>query len=170
MATEKTVEGFEIDEDLSFQRRSWRIQRIGWAVMALVILGALLGLLGPGPLSSTTSGNPDGPLEVEYDRFLRFETDTHLQIHLQPNAQSSDTVHLWLDRHFLEDVQIIEVTPPPDQVEPGPDRLVYHYQKTEPNTPTAVTIYFEPHAVGRLEGRIGVGEEPGVTFNQFVYP
>ena len=38
----------EIVEDLSFQRREWRVQRGGWVVMAVLILLALLGLTGRG--------------------------------------------------------------------------------------------------------------------------
>jgi hypothetical protein len=45
---------FQIDEDLNFQRREWKIQRAGWVTMALVIIAALLGVFGAGPLSSAT--------------------------------------------------------------------------------------------------------------------
>jgi len=46
----------EIDEDLSFQRREWRVQRGGWVVMAVLILLALLGLTGRGPIRQPTAG------------------------------------------------------------------------------------------------------------------
>ena len=39
----------EIDEDLPFQRREWFAERVAWAVMALLIAAALLGLFGTGP-------------------------------------------------------------------------------------------------------------------------
>jgi len=170
MVTEKTAGELEIDEDLSFQRRSWAIQRMGWGVMGLILLLALLGLLGPGPLSSRRAGDPGSPLEVKYNRFIRFQSDTEMKIQLHPSAESDGAVHLWLDREFLEQVQIKQVTPPPDRVEPGTDRLVYFYKKIESNGPTAITLYFEPQGIGRLKGRIGLGKDPAVTFSQFVYP
>ena len=37
------VGDLEIHQDLPFQRRSWTVQRVGWAIMALVVLAGLLG-------------------------------------------------------------------------------------------------------------------------------
>jgi hypothetical protein len=61
----------EIPEDLPFQRREWVAERVAWAVMALLIAGALLGFFGTGPLSRTTAGDEAGPLWLEYERFAR---------------------------------------------------------------------------------------------------
>lgn len=43
-----------IEDDPAFQSRMWTIQCYGRGVMAALIVVALLGLLGPGPLSSVT--------------------------------------------------------------------------------------------------------------------
>jgi hypothetical protein len=42
----KRVSDLEVNEELEFQRRDWMAQRVGWTVMALVVVVALLGLLG----------------------------------------------------------------------------------------------------------------------------
>ncbi len=42
-------------EDLTYQVRSWRIERAGQVLMGLFILAALLGLLGGGPLSRASA-------------------------------------------------------------------------------------------------------------------
>lgn len=39
----------ELEEDPPAQRRTWVLQRIGWAVMGLILLGGLSGLLGKSP-------------------------------------------------------------------------------------------------------------------------
>ena len=45
----KTVQGMRIEEDRAYQRREWRFERIGWAVMAALLMAGLIGLLGDGP-------------------------------------------------------------------------------------------------------------------------
>ena len=47
------VGDLQIHQDLCQERREWKIQRVGWLLMALMLVAALAGLLGPGPLSST---------------------------------------------------------------------------------------------------------------------
>ena len=75
MARTKKIDDLQIDEDMEFQRRSWIVQRIGWAIFALVILLAALGLFGDGILSDTKAGQEEGALWLEYPRFERFEPE-----------------------------------------------------------------------------------------------
>ena len=77
----KRVGDLEINEDLRFQRRMWAVQRVGWIVTALVVLAALaalLGLLGPGLLStSAKAGSGGASLSVEeYEQVLRYRKPT----------------------------------------------------------------------------------------------
>ena len=66
----------------------WALQRIGWAVMALVVLVGLVGLFGTGPLSRATAGEEEAPLFVEeYERFARFMLPTTLRVRLDPMGQ-----------------------------------------------------------------------------------
>jgi hypothetical protein len=39
-AARGTSREIEIDEDLDFQRRYWRVQRVGWALLALFLVAA----------------------------------------------------------------------------------------------------------------------------------
>ncbi len=45
MARVRRVGGLETNQDLDFQHCSRAVQRVGWVVMALVVLTTLLGLL-----------------------------------------------------------------------------------------------------------------------------
>ena len=59
----------DIEQDLSFQHREWRRERIGWVVIGLILLAGLLGLFGHHPFARATSQTAKGQLTVEYDRF-----------------------------------------------------------------------------------------------------
>jgi hypothetical protein len=170
MQTVGRIGDLEIDQDLEFQRRTWMVQRVGWVVMALVALAALLGLLGPGPLSNATAGNQKMPLHVAYNRFVRYQTPTQLRVHLTPETGREGKARVWLSRDYLQGVQVQQVVPTPEGVEIGSDRLTYIFRLSEPSQPTAITFYVEPEQIGPLSCHIGLGSGPPLSFSQFVYP
>lgn len=166
----QNVGGLEIAQDLEFQRRSWVVQRTGWVLMALTTLAALLGLLGRGPLSRTTVGAESESLSVEYNRFGRFQSPTTLRLNLGSDAARKSLVRVWLDRDYLENVQIQQITPEPQRVEAGSERLIYVFQLSELNQRTAVTFYLQLEHIGFLPGQVGLVEGQTLNFNQFIYP
>jgi hypothetical protein len=172
MAEPERVSDLQINEDLEFQRRSWVLQRVGWVVMGLVVLAALLGLFGgTGSLGGAKAGSEDAVMSVSYERFLRFMKPTTLQIRLSPEAGTEGEVTVWLDREYLEGMQVQQVTPQPDSAEAGPDRLTYVFKVDDPNGPTAVTFDLLPQQkIGPLKGRAGIDDGEPVNFSQFVYP
>ena len=125
MSSIKRVGDLDIEQDLDFQQRSWRVQRAGWIAMALVTLLALLGLFGSGPLGNATAGEEGAPLRLEYGRFVRLGAPSHLRVHIGPGTTPNGEAHLWLSRAYLEEIEIQRITPEPDRVEAGPDRLTY---------------------------------------------
>jgi hypothetical protein len=160
----------EIEQDLDFERRSWTFERAGWVVMAMVWLAALVGLLGPGPLSETTVGVQGGPLWLEYSRFGRFRAPLTLRVHLGPNADQQGPVRVWLSREYLEAVQIEQVTPQPQQVEAGLERITYVFAVSEPSRSTAATFSLKTARFGRQRGCVGMADGPSLCFRQFFYP
>lgn len=35
----------QLDDDMRFQRRSWAVERVGWTVMGVAIVAAVLGIV-----------------------------------------------------------------------------------------------------------------------------
>jgi hypothetical protein len=140
--------------------------------MALVVLGALLGLMGSGPLSRRSVTSPDGTVRVEYERFLRRGATTRLRIHAGPNRRDAPEVAVWIARSYLEDVTIQGMQPPPAGVQASHDRVTWRFQVSsqDPGAPPTVTIHLIPAAVGRLGAAIGLEARPGLEFSQWVYP
>ncbi|HKR79410.1 MAG TPA: hypothetical protein VJR69_06875 [Nitrospira sp.] len=73
--------GIQIDEDLRFQARIWRIERIGWWGIAAILAAAIAGLFGRGPISRTTApladpAHPGGGMLLDYERFGRAHSDS----------------------------------------------------------------------------------------------
>lgn len=160
----------EIAEDLDAQRHHWIAERVGWTVIALVMVAAVLGLFGPGLLNRARVANADGRFRLEYSHFGRYRAPTTLRLHLGPNATSGAKVRVWVDRKFIEGVEVQNITPPPDSAELGADRVTYVFQISDASRPAAITFYLEPERVGALSGRIGLESKSPVHFEQFIYP
>jgi len=87
-----------------------------------------------------------------------------------PGAAPGGTARLWIDRAYLDGVEIQQITPEPDAVEAGPDRLIYVFRLNDPTQPSFVTINFQAVRIGRANGRVGLDGSLPVRFSQFVYP
>jgi hypothetical protein len=165
------VGDMEVKQDLEFQRREWVAQRVGWALMALVVLAGLLGLLGSGgPLSNASAHDEDGAVRVEYERFLHRHSPTTLRAHVAAGVAEKGEVRLWLDLEYLARGELQRVTPEPARVEAGPDRHTFVFRMADADRPTTVTFHFEADRPGPLAGRVGAGDREPARFRQFVYP
>jgi hypothetical protein len=164
--------GLEIDEDFGYQRRAWVVQRVGWVLMVLLVLAAVVGLLGSGPLSHATAHVPQR-LSVDYQRFARYETSETLTIRVPPAAMADGVVRLSINRDFLDASKVESVVPAPLRVESAAGRLVFVFAAAEPQAPLEVTLSFQPERIGRRRAVVAVesaGEPRAVTFHQLVYP
>jgi hypothetical protein len=160
----------EIAENLPFQRREWLAERVAWAVMALLIAAALIGLFGTGPLSRTTAGDEAGPMWLEYERFARLLAPAPLRVHLGPDAARDGTVLMWIDRQYIDSLELQQVTPEPESMEVGAERLIFTFRLAEGDGAALITFNMRPIHVGSLSGRVGLINLPAVPLQQFIYP
>lgn len=162
--------GLEIDEALAFQDRMWTLERIGWAVMALVLGAAMLGLFGDGPAAHASAGDVDGPLRIEYQRFARMGAPSTLVIELEPGAAGDGQVHLWLDQAYLDSVEVRRITPEPASGRAAAGRSVYTFEVEDPTRPVRVTFDLRPERFGIPSLRAGLVDGPSAEGRQLVYP
>ena len=158
--------------DESIQRTFWQLQRVGWGVMALVLLAGLLGLFGTGPLSRTRS-DPLAPLWAEYDRFGRRAGSEEIRVYLKPVGDRADHATFWVDRRFLDSVQVERIAPEPATSRLDGDRVIFEFDRRPPASASrteAVSIRYRPESWGVLPVRLGVEGRPPLQFWTFLYP
>jgi len=160
----------ELGDDIVFRQRHWILQRAGWALMAVFVLGGLLGLVGAGPLNQAKAGEEGMPLWVEYPRFGHLQAPMSLSVHLGEQAAVAGVARVWLDRAYLEELSIDGVTPEPERVELAADRVIFAFSVATPDQPTEVTFRLEPQKVGLVSGRIGLAQGGAQRYRQFIYP
>jgi hypothetical protein len=155
-----------LNEDLPFQRRQWVFERVGWAFIALVLLGGLAGAFGEGPLSRKQAG--EGNLKVEYERFVRHGKSTDIEMTVTPGQSGEAPVSI--AREFLSAVQVEHITPEPERVEAGADAITYVFAAPPPATSIEVTFNLRPDELGSREATVRAGEGEPVILKQFTYP
>lgn len=155
--------GLEIDEDLAFQVKEWRAQRVGIALLFLFVLGALLGLTGMGgPLSHGEAGDRDGAVRIEYERVVRRGTIATVTLHLRTSAP--EDFHFWVSAPYVEQVKIESIAPQPQTVSVAPGRHVFTIRSGSPEV--TVVIEMQHKTIGRIQAEVGLVGGPSARFSQ----
>lgn len=162
------VGDLEIEQDLEFERRSWRAERAMWGGLVLFLLAGAAGLLGNGPLSGTTLSR--GAFAFEYGRFVRYGANAELEFKLAPGAMQGDKVRVWLDRQYRDRIGVRAIEPVPDSVEAAPDRYIYVFKLHQPGAAAGFLFEITPNVAGINHGRAGIEGGPEVQFRQIVWP
>ena len=150
-------------------------QRIGWLLIAAVIVLALLGLFGDGPLSraKATSSSEGISIELEYQRFARSRSPQELRVTIDAPNATADTVAVAFSDRLASGVQITG-TSPEGATGAFVSDAALAWRIDDWTQPIEITIEYIPRARWRFEGAITViiGETPGreVSFTQFLYP
>lgn len=165
-----TDRGLELDQDLPFQERAWRAERIAWVVLTIVIVAALIGVFGTGPLSSTTAGDTETGLAASYERFVRHDGRSSLELRISPDQASEGQVEVWLSAGYLEDIQIEHISPQPDEVRTSGERDIFVFLTEDPSSPMTVTLHFRPGSMGPISGDIGIIDGPTVSVRHISFP
>jgi hypothetical protein len=160
----------EIGQDLKFQRRSWGVERAGWIIGAFILFAALLGLFGPGPLSKARAASPDRRLSVEYHKLEHYRAPVHLRIDIDSNAASNGQIQLWINRDYVEALDMEHIDPEPESVEINEERLVYLFKAQRPPATSKILFRFEPNKFGKTFARVGLVNGPELQFTQFYFP
>jgi hypothetical protein len=165
----KNVGDLEIDEDLKFEKWQWTVERIGWVIMVGIVIAALVGAFGRGPLSKRSSLSTDDTLSIEYDHFGRLNAQTDVRFQIAEGAVSNSLL-LWLDRQYMASFEVKEISPSPERMDLSDDRITLVYRVPKAASLLRVHLILEPVEMGSVKGSAGiVGKEP-LSFSQFIYP
>lgn len=166
----KPVQGLQIDENLAHQRREWRIERVGWVVMAALLLAGLLGLFGNGPLSRAQAGEPDG-VSVDYERLQRAAAPQTYRFEVDPSLASEGTLRLRFEDTLLEELEFQSIIPEPESVTAGPGYTEFVFAM-DPGAgqPARITMQYQHTTFGHVSGRVAAPGAPTMVIDQIVFP
>jgi hypothetical protein len=159
----------DVEEDMAFQRRNWRAERIGWAAMTAILVAAALGLFASGPLSSATTQDPAGSVVVEYERFMRKTSPVTVKVKVAASAATAEGITLDIDEVFADAFRITEIRPQPAQSIAMADGMRFRFA-TAPNAPATIYFHLSPEKIGISRAGLGLGGRERLALTIVTYP
>jgi hypothetical protein len=161
-------EGIEVADDMAFQRRSWRVQRLGrWLVFAFVGV-ALTGAFGGGGLAKVQAISPDGRVAVEHRRVLRNEADAHVAVRFTVPDNAGNPV-LWMSESLLAAFELEGMTPRAEREWSEGGRVVWEFDRRTRGA-LEVRLQLRARETGRHAGEIGLVGAEAARVSLWVLP
>jgi hypothetical protein len=160
----------DLEEHLRVQRIGWLVSRIAWSVMAAIVVAALAGVFGGGPLGARTSVHPSG-IALHYDAFGRYGADSILRFEVPASAAEGDDRSVWLDADYVQSMKVDNISPEPDMVTQSDGGYRYTFVVSDRASVLEVTFDLTAAKVGRTHGGFSDGTADQITtFAQFIFP
>ncbi|MBP0445970.1 hypothetical protein J8J14_14430 [Roseomonas sp. SSH11] len=144
-----------VGEDLAFQRKVWRFQRLGWFGMAVLILLAMAGAFGGGPLSYASARSDDGALEVAWERIERLGRSSELRIRIRQLAPGP--LELRLEEGLVEDVEVAGGQPRPVSETRAPGRIGMRFEPPPGEQWAEILLNLRATRPGLVSGTLAAG-------------
>jgi hypothetical protein len=157
-----------VGEDLEFQRKWWRFERIAWSLLTLILVLDLLGAFGRGHLAKATAQTKDGSMTVEYERIERFKTPSILTVHFGPAAVQNGKVLLWTSESLVKELGAQRVVPQPLVSVVGEGGIQYTFDATR--IPASIQFGVEPGKIGRHHLTLRVPGSEDLRLDVIVMP
>lgn len=135
-----------VGEDLDFQRKWWRFERIVWAILLLVIVADVLGVFGRGWLAKAQDRTPDGALTLHYERVERASTPSIMTLDFGNQAIHDGRVQLYISNSLVKPLGAQRVSPEPLTSTIGDGGITYTFPATA--APMSVQIELMPSFPG----------------------
>ena len=163
MAVEKHGR-LEIDENFSHHVKGWRLKRVAWALMGLIIAAALGGFLGTGPYSKRKISGAGG-LQLEYERVARYNAPAHLFLTL-PAGEEDLEVSLPLE--FVKEIDLEGIDPEPKEMRLDGEKHTWIFPRK--GSSSEIFIHYRPQGFGVREIEIDVKGAGEIKVKQFFMP
>ncbi|WP_349572664.1 hypothetical protein [Azotobacter salinestris] len=157
---------YPITDQIAFQRRTWRFERIGFGVLLILVALALSGLFSGGPLSQQSSSSPERRLSVEYERFLRNGASSRVVLVARTRPAARATLRL--DQAFLRAHTVESLQPQPLFARSYDGGLELVGQADEQGR-LSIYLTIRPDSLGLVRNSAWF-EGERVVFTQFIYP
>lgn len=113
-----------LQTDRPLQERLWMANRVGWAVMLVLVVVAILGLTGSGGWLSHHQLRA-GDATIDLPRIGRWAAADHLSVEFAPEQRGSSRVTV--PQSFLDLFAIEAVSPRPSSVVATPEGHIYTF-------------------------------------------
>lgn len=157
-----------MQENMHWQRREWRLQRIGSLLLFAVVILGCCGLFSKGFLSNQKIISSDGRLEVEYERFgLR---DSNMSLTIRELKPFSGPFVVTLNSEEMDNFQIQTLQPPPLHASSDNHGMTLFWPRDSVKNGASVWIVLQPQNPGRYQVTVTNDHGSQLRFTQWIYP
>jgi hypothetical protein len=160
-ASKETGGHLDLDDDLAFHERGWKIQKIGWIIAFILLAFALAGFFGTGAVSRRTITHEGS--SMEFERFLRFESEAELIFNV---TNVRDTLILKVPQSYLTYIDVTEISPIPASNRIDENVITYYFVAKGHATIHCTLMAKKP---GMLNETITVNNTP-FEISHLIYP
>ena len=157
-----------VGEDLKFQRKWWRFERIVWVVFALIVALDLLGAFGRGYLANSEMRASDRTMDVKYEHIERFSTPSNLKIRFGPSAIHDGKIKLYISQSLVSQLGNRRIIPQPEISVVGPKGITYTFAAIP--AAASVTFALQPSRPGMFDIALQVPGGQMLAARIFVVP
>jgi len=135
-----------VGEDLDFQRKWWKFEKIVWIIFTLVLVLDLAGVFGRGWLAKQERKAEDGSIDVKYERIERTSTPSIMTINFGSSAIRDGQATLYVSNSLVKELAAQRVVPAPKSTVIGDGGLTYVFPASD--APASVEFALEPTGPG----------------------
>jgi hypothetical protein len=158
-----------VGEDLKFQERWWRFERVVWWFFLLVLVADALGVFGRGWLAKAEDHRPGSGIDVFYERVERAETSSVLRVSFRPDAVVNGKAQLFISDSVVKKLGAQRIAPQPESSVIGNGGITYTFPVNAAN-PGDVEIGMQPEAPGIAHFTVQVPGREAVSERVVVMP
>jgi hypothetical protein len=157
-----------VGEDLEFQRKWWRFEKIVWPILLAIVVVDLLGGFGRGWLSKARRSTPDHAMQVDYERIARASTPSLMTFNFQQNAIHQGRIVLYVSDSVVKPLGAQRIAPQPAMSNVGDGGITYVFPASK--APAMVQLQLEPSFPGLHSFTVRAEGSAPVTGSVFVMP
>lgn len=157
-----------VGEDLEFQRKWWRFERIIWPILLAIVVIDMLGGFGRGWLAKAQKSTPDKAMTLQYERIARASTPSVMTFKFTEKAIHDSRIVLYVSDSVVKPLGAIRIAPQPAMSNVGDGGITYVFPASK--GPSMVQIQLEPSFPGPHPFTVRIDGEPPIEASVFVMP
>lgn len=157
-----------VGENLDFQRKWWRFERIIWYFFLLVLVADMLGLFGEGWLSKSVKRTHDGTLSLHYEWVERNSTPSVMTLDFGPAAVHDGHMQVYVSNTVVRSLGAERIAPQPASSAIGEGGITYTFPVRPGNM--SMQIALMPTRPGEDTFEVRVPGSETIQASVFVVP
>jgi len=158
----------EVGYDSAFERKWRTIELVSHGLMAAIVIAALAGLFGRGPLSHRTHWTPDHRFGVDFEPLARYGTTTQVTLHLS-SPDPDVPVDVFVSSALIEPMGLQSIFPRPLDREAIGGGITYRFMIPAGQDSGLARFVLKPATVGPVQIELHQGDA-SLSFRQWVLP